>query len=95
MSLLSWLLLLLSPLGVSIPQLLAIFTTLGCIVAMAKDVRLGIMLLFIFSAIELSILFMVGMDITLHLIMVLASFSLLAVSYLVTYKKTQSPFEAI
>jgi hypothetical protein len=95
MSLLSWLLLLLSPLGVTIPQLFAVFTTLGCIVAMAKDVRLGIMLLFIFSAIELSLLFIVGQDLTLHVIMVLASFSLLAVSYLVTYKKTQSPFEAI
>jgi len=80
-------------LGVTVSQLLAILTTLGCIIFMAKDLRLGLMFLFMFSAVEFIGLYTLQQDTTLHVIMMLVSLATLILSYLITHKKTQSPFD--
>jgi len=82
-------------LGVTIPQLLAVFTTLGCVIIMAKDFRLGIMFLFFFTLVEFIMLYASGYDTSLQLIITFCSLAILSLSYLITHKKTQSPFDVM
>lgn len=79
-------------LGASPPVVLAIFTALGCLIIAAKEVRLAIMMLFFFSAIEFIALVALDQDTTLHLYMILVSAALMALAYMLTPKKTENPF---
>lgn len=82
-------------LGVTWPQLMAFITAGGCLIVMAKEVRLGLMFLFMFSAVEFMGLYVLGQNTQLHLIMTLVSFALMCVAYLITYKKTQPPYDVV
>lgn len=95
MSLESLLTTMVTNLGITWPPLIAFITVCGCIIIMAKELRLGLMMLFMFSAVEFMALYALSQNTQLHLIMTLVSFALMAVAYLISYKKTQSPYGAI
>jgi len=95
MTLESLILTLATNLGITWPPLIAFITICGCIIVMAKDLRLGLMILFMLSAVEFMALYTLSQSTQLHLIMILVSFALMAVAYLITYKKTQPPYSVV
>jgi len=82
-------------LGLTWPQLIAFVTVCGCIIIMAKELRLGLLFLFMFSAVGFMLLYALNQNTQLHLIMTLTSFALMTVAYLITYKKTQPPYDVV
>lgn len=81
--------LLVGNLGVTVPQLIAVLTCFGSLVFMAKDLRLGIMFLFFANGIELMGLWAFKYDITIQLLVLFVSLALMAISLILSYKKTQ------
>jgi CHASE2 domain-containing sensor protein len=82
-------------LGATPPQVITLLTVLGCLLIMAKDFRLGIMFLMLFSSLIFMGAYFFSYDTTIPLVTLLVSFALLSITYLLTYKKSQSPFEAV
>ena len=68
-------------------QLVIIITVLSMLIFFAKDVRLGIVMLFFFSIIEFVLFYGAGYNTSYFLIMVFASVVLMAISLLISYSK--------
>ncbi len=79
-----------SNLGVTNEVFILIVTVLSSIIFMAKEFRLGLLLLFFMTSIEFMIFYALGFNTMYHIIMILASFVILTISLLISYKKTQS-----
>jgi len=76
-------------LGVTNEVFILIVTVLSCVIFMAKELRLGLLLLFFITSVEFMILYALGLNTTYHIITILASFVILTISLLISYKKTQ------
>jgi hypothetical protein len=72
---------------VGLDQLVIIITVLGMLIFFAKDVRLGIVMLFFFSIMEFVLFNAVGYRTDFVLIMVFASVVLMAISLLISYSR--------
>jgi len=79
-----------SNLGVTNEIFILIVTVLSCIVFMAKELRLGLILLFFITSIEFMIFYALGLNTTYHIITILALFVILTISLLISYKKAQN-----
>ena len=80
--------LLFGELGVTIDIYVLIVTILGSLIFMAKDFRLGLVILFLLESVELIIFYSWGYDLTYYVLAVLTTFVLMAVSLLISHKRT-------
>ncbi|MEM5810120.1 MAG: hypothetical protein QW156_04510 [Candidatus Aenigmatarchaeota archaeon] len=75
-------------LGVDVQQLVLIITSLGSIIFMSRDFRLGILILFFLIGMETLVFYKLNYDITIYVYAVLLSFILLIISILISFKRT-------
>lgn len=75
-------------LGVTLDQFIMLITFMASLIFMAKDLRLGIMLLFFLNTIEVILFYAAGWDITLISIATLISLVLMAFSLFVSFQNT-------
>lgn len=90
MSMTSIVLVLIGNLGVTLPQLVIIVTTLGSLIFMAVELRFGIMMLFFMYGVETVVFWAAGAssnDIILITSALLASFVMMALSILTVKSK--------
>lgn len=73
-------------LGVTLDQFIMLVTFMASLIFMAKDLRLGIMMLFLFNCIEVILFASAGVDITLISIATLISLVLMAFSLFMSYQ---------
>jgi len=78
---------LLANMGVTIEQFVLLMTGLGSLIFMAKDFRLGLLILFFSVGVEFIVFYSLGKDVSLYIITLLASFVLLTISLLISYSK--------
>lgn len=79
---------LITNLGVSVSQFTLIITLFVSFLFMAKDLRLGLIFLFIFTGAELIAFYYLSMNIMLHTIVLLASLVMLTLSLLFSRQRS-------
>lgn len=79
-----------APLGVSVDMFILIITILGSVIIMAKDFRLGLIILFMLEAGELIFFSFLNYDITYYVLALLSTFVLMVLGLFISYKKTSS-----
>lgn len=76
-------------LGVTTDQLIMILTFMASLIFMAKDLRLGMMLLFFLNSIEFLLFYGSGYDVTLISIAVLISLVLMAMTLFMSHQRSK------
>jgi len=79
--------LLLANMGITLEQYLLLATALGSLMFMAKDLRLGCLILFFMVGIEFLVLYASGRNYHYHLLVLLLCVVLLTVNLLISYSK--------
>lgn len=79
--------------GVTLPALFAIITNLGCIIFSAKEFRLTFIFMLLLNSVEFIFFYSVGYDVSIQLYVILLSFAMMALTLLITHKRTQPAFD--
>lgn len=82
-------------LGVTTEFWILIITALSSIIIMAKEFRLGVLLLFFMEGLEFIALYSFGLEIFYHTLGLLITFALLVLTLLISYSKGSNPFGGV
>jgi len=80
---------LISNMGIGLETYVLLIIVLGSIIFMAKDFRLGLIMIFLLSSVFLIIFNELDRDITLYIYSTLLSFALMTISLMISNKRSQ------